>query len=65
MKRSEHILNPFRQWATRMALLVGLLTIATIATPATPSTTIPRITWDKHSLMVDGRRIVPVMGEVH
>ena len=65
MKRSEHILNPFRQWATRMALLVGLLTIATIAAPATPTTTVPRITWDKYSLMVDGRRIVPVMGEVH
>jgi hypothetical protein len=25
----------------------------------------PLVTWDKHSLMMDGRRIVPVMGEVH
>ena len=25
----------------------------------------PVVTWDKHSLMMDGRRIVPVMGEVH
>ncbi|MCR5180699.1 MAG: beta-galactosidase [Bacteroidaceae bacterium] len=25
----------------------------------------PKVTWDKHSLMIDGRRIVPVMGEVH
>ena len=25
----------------------------------------PKITWDKYSLMIDGRRVVPVMGEVH
>ncbi len=25
----------------------------------------PSITWDSRSLMVDGRRVVPVMGEVH
>ena len=25
----------------------------------------PVVTWDRHSLMMDGRRIVPVMGEVH
>ena len=24
-----------------------------------------QVTWDRHSLMADGRRIVPVMGEVH
>ena len=23
------------------------------------------VTWDRHSLMVDGRRVCPVMGEVH
>ena len=26
---------------------------------------ISTITWDKHSLMIDGRRVCPVMGEVH
>ena len=25
----------------------------------------PEVTWDSHSLMFDGRRICPVMGEVH
>lgn len=25
----------------------------------------PKVTWDKYSLMLDGRRVVPVMGEVH
>ena len=25
----------------------------------------PKVTWDKYSLMIDGRRVVPVMGEVH
>ena len=23
------------------------------------------VTWDRHSLIFDGRRVVPVMGEVH
>lgn len=25
----------------------------------------PKVTWDKYSLMIDGKRVVPVMGEVH
>lgn len=25
----------------------------------------PKITWDSKSLLVDGRRVVPVMGEIH
>ena len=25
----------------------------------------PKVIWDKYSLMIDGRRVVPVMGEVH
>lgn len=25
----------------------------------------PVVTWDEHSLLVDGKRVVPVMGEVH
>ena len=26
---------------------------------------LPKVTWDKYSLMIDGRRVCPVMGEVH
>ena len=26
---------------------------------------VPVVTWDKHSLIIDGRRVCPVMGEVH
>ena len=26
---------------------------------------VPIVTWDKHSLIIDGRRVCPVMGEVH
>lgn len=26
---------------------------------------VPTIEWDKHSLIIDGRRVMPVMGEVH
>ena len=25
----------------------------------------PQVTWDRHSLMMDGRRVCPVMGEIH
>ena len=25
----------------------------------------PKVTWDRHSLIIDGRRVCPVMGEVH
>ncbi len=27
--------------------------------------TVPQITWDSRSLMVDGRRVAPIMGEIH
>lgn len=26
---------------------------------------VPEVTWDRHSLILDGKRVVPVMGEVH
>lgn len=26
---------------------------------------VPKVTWDQHSLMIDGRRVCPVMGEIH
>ncbi len=26
---------------------------------------VPQVTWDRHSLLLDGRRVCPVMGEVH
>ena len=26
---------------------------------------VPKVAWDKHSLIIDGRRVCPVMGEVH
>ena len=29
------------------------------------ATTIPEVKWDSKSLIIDGRRVVPVMGEVH
>lgn len=27
--------------------------------------TVPEVKWDAHSLIIDGRRVVPVMGEIH
>ena len=26
---------------------------------------VPKVTWDRHSLIIDGRRVCPVMGEIH
>ena len=41
-------------------------TIALFATAAATAADMGKpVTWDRHSLMVDGRRICPVMGEVH
>jgi lysophospholipase L1-like esterase len=30
-----------------------------------PTSSIPKVTWDQQSLIIDGRRVVPAMGEVH
>ena len=29
------------------------------------ATSVPEVKWDSKSLIIDGRRVVPVMGEVH
>ena len=31
----------------------------------TSAAQVPSVTWDRHSLIIDGRRVCPVMGEVH
>ena len=30
-----------------------------------PTSSVPKVTWDHQSLIIDGRRVVPAMGEVH
>ena len=47
-----------RKWILT-ALLVSTLSPAAAADFGKP------VTWDKYSLMIDGRRVCPVMGEVH
>ncbi|MBO6287760.1 MAG: beta-galactosidase [Prevotella sp.] len=42
-------------------ILAALL--AVVATWAVAG--VPTVTWDRHSLIIDGRRVCPVMGEVH
>lgn len=32
---------------------------------STSSAQVPEVKWDRHSLIIDGRRVVPVMGEIH
>ena len=45
-----------RKWLLLVAFVIGGLTMCQAA---------PDVKWDKHGLMIDGRRVVPVMGEVH
>ena len=45
-------------------LLVGCSALLT-AVEATAADLGKPVTWDRHSLMIDGRRVCPVMGEVH
>ena len=30
-----------------------------------PLSSVPQVTWDQQSLIIDGHRVVPAMGEVH
>ena len=46
-----------RQFTIVMSWLLGL----SMAVPAE----VPEVTWDKYSLIIDGQRVCPVMGEVH
>lgn len=43
-----------------LSILTLFLTIS-----LTISAQIPEVTWDRHSLMINGRRVIPVMGEIH
>ena len=44
-------------------ILLTILLLALVGVVAKAEA--PKVTWDKYSLMIDGRRVVPVMGEVH
>ena len=50
-----------KYFLTHILLLV--FTIGTIAQNQYPFRT--EVTWDRHSLIIDGRRVCPVMGEIH
>lgn len=52
-----------RKQLTRL-LVTGCMTLLAAA-GAEASELGKTVTWDKHSLIVDGRRVCPVMGEVH
>ena len=42
-----------------------ILLMIVIALSMTATADVPHVTWDRHSLLIDGRRVCPVMGEVH
>ena len=46
-------------------LLKAFVVLAAVTAWHQPVAAQPKITWDSRSLMVDGRRVVPVMGEIH
>lgn len=43
------------------AIILG----SAVKTSAEPGQHLPDVTWDRHSLMFDGKRVMPVMGEIH
>ena len=45
-----------RKWLLAIALFMGSLTVCQA---------VPEVKWDKYGLMIDGRRVCPVMGEIH
>ena len=45
----------------RILLIATVLVVTTVSAWAD----VPKVTWDRQSLMIDGRRVCPVMGEVH
>ena len=45
----------------RRTILTILLAVTTVFGWAG----VPKVTWDRHSLMIDGHRVCPVMGEIH
>lgn len=46
-------------------LVKTFMVLAALLACLLPASAQPEITWDSRSLMVDGRRVVPVMGEIH
>ncbi len=47
-------------------LLTSALTACAAMLPSeTLAMSTPQVTWDRHSLIMDGKRICPVMGEIH
>ena len=45
--------------------MLSLLGVMLMSLVAAAQTTPPVVSWDCHSLMFDGRRVMPVMGEIH
>lgn len=45
-----------KKWLLTIAFFVGSLTMCQAATD---------VKWDRHGLIIDGRRVCPVMGEIH
>ena len=48
-----------------MKKMLSLLGVMLMSLVAVAQTTPPVVSWDCHSLMFDGRRVMPVMGEIH
>ncbi len=47
----------------RLFLFISLVLLSSLCILL--STNVPEVKWDSHSLIIDGKRVVPVMGEVH
>ena len=49
----------------RQYLILLMLFVAHLSFATAQASEVMRVTWDRHSLLIDGRRVCPVMGEVH
>ena len=52
---------------TRKLLLIILMAHSLLCKTAGPNgyADVPTVAWDRHSLIIDGKRVCPVMGEIH
>ncbi len=48
-----------------MKLLKCLTVAATLLAVTVIKAEVPQVTWDRYSILIDGKRVMPVMGEIH
>ena len=58
-------MKPLQAFSLLAALLMPWSSIVASDSEEPSKTAVPTVTWDSQSLIIDGRRVCPVMGEIH